>query len=264
MAMLCKSRRGGSCLGVLIILALVGALVVVITRLAAVEKEREDERLAAESKPAEKTPEQLKRDSINEMLSDEAPDLGPDPSKALVDGNIKTMKSVREQTIRQQATIKSRLKNAEESFERLRGERRQLERKWTRLKDEYEKFPDDENVALEFGQCDEDLDKKKREILQAQSDVNVLKDYDYRIEREKAMLSEAIRRCEADGRIIATATEYEMLKKSLSEAHGALTAIGEIRRNVDGMNMDVSTRVSGEKARLRERIQKYSNRQSQE
>ena len=113
---------------VLIILALVGVLAIVIARLAAVEKEREAERRAAEPKSVEKTPEQLKRGRINEMLSDKAPDLGPDPSKALVDGNIKTMKSVRDQTIRQQATIKSRLKNAEESFERLRGERKQLER----------------------------------------------------------------------------------------------------------------------------------------
>ena len=120
------SRRGGSCLIVLIVLALVGALIFVIARLNAVEKAREDERRAAESKPVEKTPEQLKRDRINEMLSDKAPDLGPDPSKALVDGNIKTMKSVHDQTIRQHATIKSRLKNAEEAFERLSGERKQL------------------------------------------------------------------------------------------------------------------------------------------
>ena len=257
------SRRGGSCLVVLIILALVGVLAIVIARLAAVEKEREDERRAAEAKPVEKTPEQLKRERINEMLSDRAPDLGPDPSKILVDGNIKTMKAVRDQTIRQQATIKSRLKNTEDSFDRLRGERKQLELKWAKLKDEFDKFPDDENVAAEFGQCDEDLEKKKREILQAQGDVKVLKDYDYGIEREKTMLSAAIRRCEADGRIIATATEYEALKKNLSEAHGALTAIGEMRRNVDGMNMDISTRVSGEKARLRERIQIYRRKQSQ-
>lgn len=258
------SRRGGSCLIVLIVLALVGALVFVIARLNAVEREREEERRAKEAKPVEKSPEQLKRERINEMLSDKAPDLGPDPSKALVDGNIKTMKSVRDQTVRQQATIKSRLKNAEESFERLREERRQLERKWARLKTESDKFPDDENVATEFGQCYEALEKKKYEILQAQSDVKVLKDYDYGIEREKNMLSTAIRRCEADGRIIATATEYEALKKSLSDAHGALMTIGEMRRNVDGMNMDISTRVSGEKARLRERVQKYRRKQPQE
>ena len=109
------SRRGGSCLIVLIILALVGVLAVVIARLNAVERECEEERRAKEAKPVEKSPEELKRERIDEMLSDKAPDLGPDPSKALVDGNIKTMKSVRDQTVRQQAAIKSRLKNAEES-----------------------------------------------------------------------------------------------------------------------------------------------------
>ena len=249
---------------VLIILALVGVLAVVIAWLAAVEKEREDERRAAEAKPIEKTPEQLKRDRINEMLSDKAPDLGPDPSKALVDGNIKTMKSVREQTIRQQATIKSRLKNAEESFERLRGERKQLERKLEKLKDEFDRFPDDEKVGDDLAQCDEDLEGKKREILQAQADVKLLKDYDYRMEREVAMLSTAIRRCEADGRTIATASEYESLKKDLSVAHGASVEIGELRRNMDSKTMDVSTGVAGERARKRKRLQKYRRKQSQE
>ena len=258
------SRRGGSCLVVLIILALVGALVVVIARLAAVEKAREDERRARESKPVEKTPEQLKRERINEILSDKAPDLGPDPSKALVDGNIKTMKSVREQTIRQQATIKSRLKNAEESFERLRGERKQLERKLEKLKDEFDRFPDDEKVGDDLAQCDEDLEGKKREILQAQADVKLLKDYDYRMEREVATLSTAIRRCEADGRTIATASEYESLKKDLSAAHGASVEIGELRRNMDSKTMDVSTGVAGEKARKRERLEKYRRKQTQE
>jgi len=258
------SRRGGSCLVVLIILALVGVLAIVIARLAAVEKEREDERRAAESKPVEKTPEQLKRDRINEMLSDKAPDLGPAPSKALVDGNIKTMKSVRDQTIRQQATIKSRLKNAEESFERLRGERKQLERKLEKLKDEFNRFPDDEKVGDELAQCDEDLEGKKREILQAQADVKLLKDYDYRMEREVATLSAAIRRCEADGRTIATASEYESLKKDLAAAHGASVEIGELRRNMDGKTMDVSTGVAGENARKRERLEKYRRKQSQE
>ena len=167
------SRRGGSCLVVLIILALVGVLVIVIARLAAVEKEKEheDERRATEPKPVEKTPEQLKRERIDGMLSDKTPYLGPDPSTALVDGNIKTMKSVRDQTIRQQTTIKSRLKTAEESFERLRGERKQLERKLEKLKDEFDRFPDDEKVGDDLAQCDEDIEGKKRELLQAGGDT---------------------------------------------------------------------------------------------
>ena len=258
------SRRGGSCLIVLIVLALIGALIFVIARLNAVEKERGDERRAAEAKSVEKTPEQLKRERINEVLSDNVSDLGPDPSKALVDGNIKTMKSVHDQTIRQHATIKSRLKNAEESFERLSGERKQLERKLEKLKDEFNRFPDDEKVGDDLAQCDEDLEGKKREILQAQADVKLLKDYDYRMEREVATLSTAIRRCEADGRTIATASEYESLKKDLAATHGASVEIGELRRNMDGKTMDVSTDVAGEKARKRERLEKYRRKQSQE
>ena len=258
------SRRGGSCLVVLIILALVGTLAIVISRLNAVEKEREDEKRAAEAKPVEKTPLQLKQERINEMLVDMAPDLGPDPSKALVNGNIRTMKSVREQTVRQQAAIKSRLKNAEESLERLRNERKQLERKIAKLKDEFNRFPDDEKVGDDLAQCDEDLEGKKREILQAQADVKLLKDYDYRMEREVATLSAAIRRCEADGRTIATASEYESLKKDLATAHGASVEIGELRRNMDPKTMDVSTGVAGEKARKRERLEKYRRKPAQE
>jgi hypothetical protein len=108
------------------------------------------------------------------------------------------------------------------------------------------------------------LENKKREILQAQTDVKLLKDYDYRKEREVATLSAAIRRCEADGRTIATASEYEMLKKDLAAAHGASVEIGELRRNMDGKTMDVSTGVAGEKARKRERLEKYRPKQSQE
>ena len=249
---------------VLIILALVGVLVIVIARLAAVEKERDDERREPESKPVEKTPEQLKRDRINEMLSDKAPELGPDPSKALMDGNIKTMKSVRDQTIRQQSTIKSRLKNAEESLERLRGERTYLERRLDKLKDEFNRFPDDENVGDDLAQCDEDLENKKREILQHQANVQLLKDHDFRMEREVATLSTAIRRCEADGRTIATDSEYESLKKDLAAAHGASVEIGELRRNMDRKTMDVSTGVAGEKAKRRERLEKYRRRPSEE
>ena len=259
-----RSRRGGSCLIVLIILALVGALILVVARLAALEKEREDEKRAAETKPAEKTPRQLQHERINEMLSDKAPDLGADPSKALVDGNIKTMKSVRDKTKQQYETIKSRLKSAEESLLRLRGERKQLEQRIAKLKDEFDRYPDDENVGDDLAQCDEDLEKKEREILQAQADVKLLKDYDYRMEREVATLSDAIRRCEAEGRTIATAVEYEALKKDLETAHGASVAIDELRRNMDEKTMGVSTGVAGEKARKRERLEKYRRKQSQE
>ena len=258
------SRRGGSCLVVLIILAIVGALILVIARLAAVEKERDDEKQAKETKQVEKTPQQLQRERIDGMLSDRAPDLGEDPSKALVDGNIKTMKNVRNKTKQQQAIVKSRLKNAEESCLRLRGERKQLEQKIAKLKDEFEQFPDDEKVGDDLAQCDEDLEIKKREILQAEADIKLLKDYDYRMEREVATLSVAIRRCEADGRTIATASEYESLKKDLAQAHGASVEIGELRRNMDRTTMDVSAGVAGEKARKRERLEKYRRKQSQE
>ena len=122
-------RKGGSCLLVLVVLALVGALVVVVARLASVEREREEERRAAETKPVEKSPEELRRERINEILGDRAPALGVSPAKALADGSVKTIKRVREQTIAQHGTVKSRLKTAEESVERLRGERKQLEAK---------------------------------------------------------------------------------------------------------------------------------------
>lgn len=255
-------RRGGSCLVVLIILALVGALILVVVRLAAVEKEREDEKRAAEAKPVEKTPRQLQHERINEMLSDKAPDLGIDPSKALVDGNINTMKSVRDKTKQQHATIKSRLKNAEESFLRLRGERKQLEQKIAKLAPEFRaarKNGDSfaRNIGDELAQCDEDLQDKSNEVIRVQAHVKLLKDYDYRMEREVATLSAAIRRCETEGRTVATAVEYKALKKDLEAAHGASIAIGEIRRNLDGDTMDVSVGVEGEKARKRERLEKY-------
>ena len=47
-----------SCLLFIIIIALAGALVIAMARLAAVEKEREEEKLTAEAKPVEKTPRQ--------------------------------------------------------------------------------------------------------------------------------------------------------------------------------------------------------------
>ena len=251
------SRRGGSCLVVLIILALVGALVVVIARPAAVEKAREDERRAAESKPIEKTPEQLKRDRINDMLSDKAPDLGPDPSKALVDGNIKTMKSVRDQAVRQQTTIKSRLKNAEESFERLRGERKQLERKLEKLVAEYNDSDYDKKVGRALARCLKDLKAKSNAVVRAQADVKIFVIYDYKMEREVAALSETIRSCEADGRTIATAAEYESLKTDLAAAHGASVEIGELRRNAEGKNMQVSVEVEAEDASDRELLEGF-------
>ncbi|MGN0853445.1 MAG: hypothetical protein ACI4Q3_08730 [Kiritimatiellia bacterium] len=258
------SRRGGSCLLVLIILALVGVSIVAITRLAAAEKEREGEKRAAETKSVEKTPRQLQRERIGERLADKALDLGADPSNALVDGSIKTMRSVRDKTKRQQATIKSRLENAKDSVLRLRGERKQLEQKIAKLKDEFAAFPDDEKVGDELAKCDEDLESKRREILQAQADMKLLADYDYRMEREVATLSDAIRRCEASGRTIATASEYETLKKDLTAAHGASVEVGELRRNLDGKTMDVSAGVAGEKAKKRARLEKYRRKQSQE
>ena len=232
---------------------------ITMMRLTAIEKEREDEKRAVEEKPVEKTPRQLQKERIDEILSDEAPDLGTDLVKALVDGNIMTMKSVREKAIQQQSIIKSRLKKAEESFLRLRGERKQLEQKITKLKDEFNKYPDDEKVGDDLAQCDEDLEIKNREILQAQADIKLLQNYDYRMEREVAVLSATIRRCEADGRTIATASEYEMLKKDLAEAHGASVGIGELRRNMDDKVMDVSVGVADEKGRKRERLKNYKD-----
>ena len=253
-----------SCLIFIIIVALAGALVIAMARLAAVEKERKEEKLTAEAKPVEKTPRQIQNERIDEMLSDKAPEIGPDPATAMVDGNIMTMKSVREKAIQQQSSIKSRLKNTEESFLRLRGEHKQLEQKISKLKDEFYKYPDDENVGDDLAQCDEDLEIKNREILQTQADIKLMRDYDYRMEREVAIISAAIRRCEADGRTIATASEYEALKNDLATAHGASIEIGELRRNMDNRTMDVSTGVTGEKARKRERLKKYLNNPTQE
>ena len=146
----------------------------------------------------------------------------------------------------------------------LRGERKYLERRLGKLKDEFNRFPDDENVGDDLAQCDEDLENKKREILQAQANVQLLKDHDFRMEREVATLSAAIRRCEADGRTLATASEYESLKKDLEAAQGAAAEIDELRRNMDGKTMDVSTGVAGEKAKRRERLEKYRRRPSEE
>lgn len=259
-----RMRKGGSCLLVLIIVALIGILAVVVVRLLTVEKEREDERLAVETKPVEKTPEELQRERIDEMLSDKAPDLGLSPAKALADGSVKTMKRVREQAIAQHQVIKSRLKTAEESFERLRGERKQLEAKIATLTDEYERFPDDEKVGDDLAQCDEDLENKKREILQKQANVKLLRDYDYRMTSETATLSSAIRKCEADGRTIATAVEFDALKKDLDEAHGASVSVEQIRRTLDGKTTDVSAGVAGEKARKRTRLEKYRKPKSEQ
>ena len=246
-----EMKRGGSCLLMLIILALIGILAAVIVRLVAVE------RRVAEARPVEKSPEELNRERINEMLGGQAPDLGKNPAKALADGSVKTMKRVREQTIAQHNAIKSRLKTAEESVGRLRGERKHLEEKITKLKDEYERYPDEEKVGDDLAQCDEDLENKKREILQEQVNVKLLKDYDYRLSRETATLAAAIRKCESDGRTIATAVEYEALKKDLDEAHGASVAVEQIRRTLDGKTTDVSVGVVGEKAKKRERLEKY-------
>ena len=71
------------------------------------------------------------------------------------------------------------------------------------------------------------------------------------------MLSSAIRKCEADGRTIATAVEYEALKKDLDEAHGASVAVEQIRRTLDTKTADVSAEVAGEKAKKRARLDKY-------
>ena len=251
------NRRGGSCLVVLIILALVCALAIAVSRLKTVEREREDEKRAAEMKPVEKTPEQLKRDRIDEELSGTAPDLGSDPSPQLADGSIATLKSVRDKTVLQQAKVKLQLKTAEESLDRLRGERKQLEKKLAILKDEFKRFPDDEKVGDDLAQCDEDLENKNMAFLQALADVRELKKADYRIERELALLVAAIRRCEADGRAIATAVELEDLKKDLFAAQGSVAEIGALRRNQDAKTMDMSTEASGEKIRKRERLQKY-------
>lgn len=252
-----ETKSGSSCLLVLIVLALIGILAIVAMRLASVEKAREEERRAAASKSVEKSPEEQKRARIEETLGAKAPDLGVSPAKALADGSVKTMKRVREQTIARHMAVKSRLKTAEESFERLRGERKQLEAKLVTLKGEYERYPDDERVGDDLAQCDEDLDNKRREILQEQSNVKLLKDYDYRMTRETAMLSSAIRKCEADGRTIATAVEYEALKKDLDEAHGASVAVEQIRRTLDTKTADVSAEVAGEKAKKRARLDKY-------
>lgn len=251
------SRRGGSCLVVLIILALVCALAIAVSRLKEVEREREDEKRATEMKPVEKTPEQLKRERINEELSGTAPDLGNNPSPQLADGSIATLKSVRDKTVRQQAKVKLQLKTAEESLDRLRGERKQLEKKLAKLKDEFERFPDDEKVGDDLAQCDEDLENKNRAILQSQTDVQELKKADYRMEREQVLLVATIRRCEADGRAIVTAAELEDLKKDLREAQGAAAEIGVLRRNLETKTMDMSTEAAGEKIRKRERLRKY-------
>lgn len=263
MKRLFDDRCGGSCLQVLIIIALIAILGVVVSRLMSAEKQLADNE---QPKPVEieKTPEELRRDRINEELAGEAPDLGSDPSEALVDGHLMTMKSVREKTVQRQAVIKSRLKSAEETFDRLRGERKQLERKLERLKEEFDRFPDDDNVGDDLAQCDEDLENKQSEILQAQADVNLLKDYDYRMGREVAVLSAAIRQCEMDRRTTITGSEYELLKKDLSEAHGAEIAVRQARRNHDGQTTEIAAGASGEKLRKRERLEKYRKPKPQE
>lgn len=256
--------RGGSFLVVLIVLALVAALTTAVMHMNARERGQGEGGREGADQAAVQSPEELRRERVNETLRDAAPDLGPDPAKKLVDGNIATMKSVREESLRRRATVKSRLKAAEDGYERLRGERKTLERKIERLQAEFNRNPEDEAVGDELARSDEDLENRKREILQAEADVKVLRDYDYRLEREIAALSSAIGRAEAAGRAIATAAEYEDLKKDLAAAAGAGTAVEESRRNQDARIMGVGAEVSGEKARKRERLEKYRRKQTTE
>ncbi|MBR5625047.1 hypothetical protein IKW72_08640 [bacterium] len=201
--------------------------------------------------------------SEDELL-DEITGLGEDPTTELLDGKLSTMKAVRDNTVIKQTSIKSRLKAAQESFGRLRGEREQLKKKLDQLKEEFNNYPDDESVGDELAQCDEDLEEKERELLQAEADVKILKDYDYRMSREVAALSDAIRKCEAQGEPILTASEYDSLKNDLESAHGASSSINQLRRNADSRTMDVSSGVKGEKARKRERLEKFRNNNTQE
>lgn len=263
-----KKPRGLTCLLLLVIIIVVVILISAVIHLTVLYvNERNENALreqAIEQQQQQEKQQPEKTEETVESLLDKATDLGLDPSKELVDGKLSTMKEVRDKAVNQQATIKSRLKNAQASFERLRGERMQLERRLAQLTEEFNKYPDDEQVADELAQCDEDLETKNREILQMQADIKLLKDYDYRMEQEVAVLSKAIRDGEAAGKTIFTSAEYEALKNDLGSAHGASSAINELRKNMDGKTMDVSTGVAGEKARKRERLEKYRKNDTQE
>ena len=251
--------RGGSCLAVLAVVALVAIFASVALRRSSSENETAERERQAKA-AAEKTPEQLQRERFDEILTAQSPDLGEDPAKKLVDGNLATMKAVRDETVRQHAIVKARLKAAENDFERCRGELKTIERKLELLKDEFARHPDDEAVGDELAQCDEDLENKRREFIQVQTDIKPLKDYDYKLGREIAALSSAIRRCEADGRTIATTVEFEELKEDLAAADGARAAMEELRRNQEARITDIGAEVSGEQARKRERLEKYRSR----
>ena len=275
MKMTFGSRRGGSCLIVLIILALVGALILVVARLAAVEKEREEEKRAAETQPVEKTPRQLQHERIDEMLSDKAPELGIDPSKALVDGSIASMKRTRETCVKQRQAITMRLNTAQNEVERLSKELKALRQRQKQLEEEYRQHPDDQAVEDALADCldqigeaaetsDELQRGKKYELAKAKSDAKTLREYDECVKREIDALSRAIRRCESDGRVTATAVEFKELKNLLADAEGQKNAVAELRRNLDGEVMGVGAENTGIRMRKRERLEKYRRKQSQE
>ena len=269
------SRRGVSCLIGLIFIALAGALVFVIARLNAVERERAAERRAAEAKPVEKTPEQLKRERINEILSAKAPDIGTDASKMLVDGSIASMKRTREACVRQLQMIAMRLSTAEDEVDRLSSELKALRRRQKELEEELRQNPNDARVEDALADCldqigedaetsDEIQRGKKYELAKAKADAKSLREYEECVKREKEALSKAIRRCESDGRVVATAVEFKDLKKSLADAEGQKHAIIGLRSNLDAEVMGVGAENAGVRKRKRERLEKYRRKQSQE
>lgn len=269
------SRRGGSCLIVLIGLALVGALVFVIARFNVAERERDEERRAKEAKPVEKSAEQLKRERINEMLSDKAPDLGTDASKMLVDGSIASLKKTREACVQQHQIIAIRLKTAENEVDRISRELKALRRRQKELEEELHQNPNDTTVEDALADCldqigedaetsDEIQRGKKYELAKAKADAKSLREYEDCVKREEAALSRTIRRCESDGRVVATAVEFNDLKKSLADAEGQKNTIIGLRRNLDGDVMGVGAENAGIRQRKRERLEKYRRKQSQE
>ena len=262
-----SGRRGGSCLVVLIVVALVAVLVTVVMRMNALEREKAEREQAERQKAAVKSPEQLQRERINEALSDGAPDLGPDPTRQLVDGSVASMKRTRDACIRQQQVVSTRLSTAENEIQRISGELKTLQKRKEELLAEARQHPDDQEVIDALGDCLDEIGEgaegeaevqqgKKYELAKVKADAQTLREYAERLKQEVSSLSKAIRSCESDGRVVATATEFKELKTALADAAGQKAAIGSLRRNLDGEVMGVGAENAGVRNRKRERAQK--------
>lgn len=222
------SRAGNCLLWVLLILAVL-AIVGLAVELYVRDAADEEARRTNPSSPKSAEEQELERAENLVFLGN--PEIARDPKIDLSNRSVAVMET-------QLALARRRLEAARRSRETAAANlKRDKDSQWAqnaRLDERYaewERAPDDDDLAEEIGEMELRVDETKASVVQAQADLALLRSYEKHMARLVQDMESALEKARRSGEMVVATADMDALKVHYSAAMSAGTVAEDQRRN---------------------------------